>query len=221
MNFYPYANPTTLTDAIFSVYGGDATLGTDQQRKVAYWMAEQVASNDIGTFLLPTIVTGTYLFANRIMLDYAYVSEIQSVKFIDIEENVYWEVSGTSNVYVHLIDEVYSIVDIDGLLGYCNCYSNYGNPYKVQIAYKTGLPTGIAHNPDVLLALSTYASIILNEIVGYGNESPGDIGVQSWANQDYRENRVTLLRTSFGTSARAQFASKLLTRLRKFRYVSL
>jgi hypothetical protein len=73
----------------------------------------------------------------------------------------------------------------------------------------------------MLLALTTYASIILNEIVGYGNESPGDMGVQSFSNQEYRETRKTLLRTSFGTSARAQFAHGLITRFRKMRYVSL
>ena len=93
--------------------------------------------------------------------------------------------------------------------------------YNVQIVYTAGLPSGTSFRSDVLLALTTYADIVINEITGYGNEAPGDIGVQDFSNQQYRESRVQLLRTQFGTSARAQFASKLLTSLRKMRYVGI
>ena len=69
--------------------------------------------------------------------------------------------------------------------------------------------------------MTTYADIILNEVVGYGNEAPGDIGVQSYTNQQYSENRVKLLRTDFGTSARAQFVKKLIEKRRRKRSVGL
>jgi hypothetical protein len=71
------------------------------------------------------------------------------------------------------------------------------------------------------MALVTYADIILQEMIGYGNEAPGDVGVQEYANQEYREKRVGLIRTSFGTSARANFAHRMLSRLRKYRWCGL
>ena len=48
-----------------------------------------------------------------------------------------------------------------------------------------------------------------------------NIGVESFRNQQYSEQRVAMIRTVFGTSARAQFIHKLLTRWRKYRKVGL
>ncbi|GAF73015.1 unnamed protein product, partial [marine sediment metagenome] len=70
-------------------------------------------------------------------------------------------------------------------------------------------------------ALSTYSDIIMNEIMGFGNEAPGGVGVQEFSNQGYREIRTKLGKTGFGSSARAQFVSNLLTSFRKHRYVKL
>lgn len=216
---YPYTSPIIMSDNVFFSNVPVRETGTNAQRQAAYLIAEETASADLGTLLKPTIVTGTFLFAHQIMLDYGYVSQVYSVKFIDIEEHVYWEVSGTANVFVHLLDEIYGVVDIDSMWGYC-C-AGWGTPYKVQIAYQAGLPTGTSMSSKVLLALSTYSDILLNEILGFGNEAPGDIGVQRFSNQQYSETRVGLIRTAFGSSARAQFASRLLTSLRKNRWVGL
>jgi hypothetical protein len=71
------------------------------------------------------------------------------------------------------------------------------------------------------LGLTTYADIILNEIQGYGNEAPGDIGVTDYRNQQYSESRVALIRTAFGTSARAQFVHRLFIKFRHHRWVGL
>ena len=86
-NLYPYNSSIILTDLIFSRFGGDATKGTPEQRKIAYLIAEEAASEDIGTLLLPTIVTGTFFYnpLHFITLDYGYVHKINSIAFIDIE----------------------------------------------------------------------------------------------------------------------------------------
>lgn len=221
---FPYSSPQILTDAIYIAYGGHTGTTTQAQRNAAFLIAEMAATEDVGSFLLPTTFTGTYTpeYGRPLMLDYGYVNSVNLVSFIDEKDCIYWSQVGTDNYYVSIRgDGKRGIIDIDYLVAHCNCCTNGEFPYKVQVVYNAGLQSGTSYLPDVLLALTTYADIIINEIIGYGNEAPGDIGVQEFSNQQYRESRVALLRTQFGTSARAQFASKLLTRLRKLRYVGM
>jgi len=223
LNFYPYTNPIILTDTIFLLYGGDTGTSVSGQRDAAYWIAEEKASEDFDSFLLPTIVTGTYLYnGNVIILDHAYVHQVYITRFRDYEEDIYYTVSGTGNEYVNLFNQERGLLDISYALSNCKC-SSYSRPapFKVQVVYQAGLTSGTSFRPDVLLGLTTYATIILNEITGYGNEAPGDIGVQDYSNQEYRESRKTLLRTTFGTSAQAQFVHNMFNRFRKHRFVSL
>jgi hypothetical protein len=224
MNFYPYTSPIILDDNAFQIYGGSLDNSTPEQRQAAYLIAEMTASDDLNTFLQYTDVTGTYRYdpVRQLVLDHTYVHNIRVVQFIDMEEDIYYTVSGTANVHVSLRDDVRSIVDINYLVANCQC--NHGilpYPYQIRVMYQAGLPTGTSTQPNVLLALTTYADIVLNEIIGYGNEAPGDVGVQSFSNLGYSEKRVGLVRTMFGTSARAQFASRLLNKLRKLQHVGL
>jgi hypothetical protein len=220
MNYYPYSTPIILTDPIFFAYGGHRGSSSPEQRQAAYYIAERTASEDIDTFFLPTIVTGTYLYnpLHEFILDRGYVTKIIETRFICRNEDVYYTVLGTANEYVTLIDKEYGTVIINGS---CNVCGDIDYPFKVQFIYEAGLPSGTSFRPDILLGLATYADIILNEIQGYGNEAPGDIGVQGYRNQQYYETRVGLIRTVFGTSARAQFVHGLFTKLRKYRWVGL
>jgi hypothetical protein len=216
MNYYPYSSPIILTDAIFTAYGGHTGTSVNAQRQASYFIAERTATEDINTLLLPTVVTGTHLYSRSLdfMLDYGYVNSIIETKFIDKTEYTYFTVTGIDNVYVGLKDDLRGEVELTS-------WAYDPMLYKIQIVYNAGLPSGTSFSPDVLLGLTTYADIILNEILGYGNEAPGDVGVQSFRNINYYETRVGLIRTVFGTSARAQFAHKLFTQLRKYRYVGL
>lgn len=222
MNFYPYSAPIILTDDIYTSYGGDTGNSTPAQRQAAYLLAEEKVTEDIDTFLLPTTITGVYLYNpyKYLMLDYGYVNSVGLVSFLNTKEEVYWSISGTSNIYISIRNDTYGVIDIDYLMGYCGCAS-IGFPYQVQVVYTTGLPTGTASDPRILMALTEYANIIVNEMIGYGNEAPGDIGVQSFTNQQYQENRKFLLRTTFGTSAKANFIRNLLSSYRKYRRVGL
>ena len=223
MNLYPYNAPIVITDTIFADYGGDITKGTSSQRRIAYRIAEMTATEELNSFLLPTTVTGTYFypFTNPIITEYAYINQVILTRFIDTEEKIYWTVSGTTNIYVSLRDDEYGIIDVHSLIGTCNCHSNVNPyPYQVQVIYNAGLPSGTSYQPDILMGLVTYADIILNEIVGYGNEAPGDVGIESFNNQGYAEVR-RIRNTTFGASPRAMFASKMFSRLRRLRYVGL
>src|SRR4030043_838010 len=217
MNYYPYSAPIILTDQIFFDYGGHRGSSSPEQRQAAYWIAERTATEDINTFLLPTIVTGSFLYnpLRDVILEHGYINQIITTRFIDKEENTYFTIAGINNVYVGLKDDERGAVII------ISNWLNIADLYKTQIVYNAGLPSGTSFRPDVLLGLTTYADIILNEIQGYGNEAPGDIGVTDYRNQQYSESRVALVRTVFGTSARAQFVYKLFTKLRKNRWVGL
>lgn len=225
MRIYPHHAPIILTDSIFIDYGGHVANSQPAQRTAMYRIAEMAASEDIDTLLLPTIVTGSWTFNpawKRFMLDWGYISRVLLTRFIDEEENVYWSQTGTANIYVNLYSDTYGVVDIDYMVRNCHCHSSVrAFPYTIQIAYEAGLPTGTSTQPDFLLGMVTYADLLLQEVIGYGNEAPGDIGVQQFSNQDYSERRVALMRTNFGTSARAQFASNLLNKYRKNRWVGL
>jgi hypothetical protein len=224
-NIYPYSSPIILTQDIFAKYGGDiGKIEADEAYTAAYLLSEMAVWSELSTFLLPTLVTGTQHFnpSQVFMLDYTYVNSVAKIRFIDTKEDTYYTISGTDNIHASLRDPLRGIVDIHTIIGSCNC-SSHGRPYpyQIQTVYTAGLPTGTASQPDILMALVTYADIILNEMVGFGNEGAGDIGVASFKNQDYSENRVALLRTTFGTSARAQFVQKLLAKYKVRRKVKL
>jgi hypothetical protein len=221
MIIYPYSSPIILTEDIFQQYNGDIDGSTPELRQIAYTIAEEYVTDDIGTFLLPTIVTGTHYFdRNPIITEYGYVNQVILVRFLDTEQDIYYTISGTANVYASLQNDTYGIIDIHAIFGNCNCVSSARPlPYQVQIVYEAGLPTGTANNPRYLLGLTTAADMVLNQIEGFGNEADGLVGLDEFKNQDYSEKRHALKNTIFGSSARAQFVSNLFVSLRKHRFV--
>lgn len=226
-NLYPYTTPVVMTDDIYQKYGGLLVNTLPDQREAAYVMAEMAVSQDISTFLIPTNITGSYslspgMFLGNFMLDHSYVNYINWTRFYDFEQDIYYTVTGTGNVHVALRNPKFGILDLNYFLTNCACATRATMyPYQVEVAYNAGLPTGTSNSPNMLMALTTYSQIIINEILGYGNESPGDVGVTDYQNQSYRENRVGLLRTVYGTSAKANFIHKLLTPYRLYRFVGM
>lgn len=217
MDFYPYNAPIIMTDAIFLAYGGLTGSSTQAQRTASYLMAEETVTSDISTFLLPTTVTGTfhYPFTNQLLLDYGYVNQIYNTKFLDFDGNQLLSVDGIHNSYLALRDQIYGLVDIGYYISCC------GYPYEIQMAYNAGFPSGTSYHSNILLALTTYSQIVLNEIIGFGNETSGDAGVTEFRSQQYYEYRKMLLRTTFGSSAKANFIHKLLAKYRRYRKVGL
>lgn len=221
-NIYPYSTPLVITDKIFTEYGGHVDNTMLSQRQAAYFIGEEAVSRDLNTFLANTIITGSFPYTSEVIhLNHAFINKIVLVRFIDFDNSIYYTVSGTSNWYINLRDPDRGVLDINSLyMHYCPPMYGYV-PYKVDVVYETGLVSGTVYQPNFLLALTTYADIVLNEIVGYGNEAPGDVGVTQFSNQQYQEQRMAMFNTAYGNSARAQFAHKLLTRYRKHTRVGI
>jgi hypothetical protein len=219
---YPFTNAIILDDDLFVAYGGITGSTSEATRNVAYFVAEKQASYRMNALLLPHDVTGTHYVAELdpyLMTDWGYINHIDRVSFIDTKESAYKTVEGTDNIFVSIRDRERGILDIHKL---CNIYC-MGTlyPYKISIEYNAGLATGTATQPDFLLGLSTYADMILNEIVGWGNEASGLVGLKNFRNQSYAESRVNLDRTDFGSSARSQFVKGIFNKYVKHRYIRL
>lgn len=207
MNVYPHSSPIILTDAIFNLYGGKIGTFSSGQRNAAYWLAEKQATKYIGTFLLPTIVTGTYAYGGMVVTDYGYVHQILSVNTLSVGGNC--EISSNSGC-AWIWDDTYGYVNTSCLNSYSNCGFG-GIPRQVQLAYQAGLPTGTANQPDILLALTMAAQITLNEMTFPSmNEGVGDVGITEFTSLDYRETRKSWKNTVFGASAKAAKIASLL-----------
>lgn len=208
--------PYIMTDAYFTMYGGITGSSTAAQRQAAYSIAEELVCADMGTFLTPTTITGTYDLTGEIWLEHSYVNRLVVAWVKSFDETIHFTFSGST--YMRIRDHEHGIVDISNI---CNVCGYYYDPAHIDIVYETGLSSSIASGSNMLLALTTLAQIELNEIIGYGNESPGDAGVEEFSNQDYREKRVRQFKTSMGSSAKAIYAHKLISKYRKLHRVGL
>lgn len=241
MKIYPYNSPIILTDALFSLYGGVGT-GTFSQAQLqsSYLLAEMQVTEYIGTFLLPTTVTGTYpfMYQTRLATDYGYVSQLLSVTLLtktpgsntcDLTRN-----DGCGYIY----QDTFGYIDFKCLLSTCRCGVPWWGgqmvpaiaaqlPYQIELAYVAGLPTGTANQPGIMQALTILAQTDLNEkfpgAVG-ANESLGAVGIQKFDALDYHEERAqhALIKTALGDDAKSQRAKKLIDMsIRKARKVLL
>jgi len=221
MKIYPYSSPIIMNDDAFILYGGLVGNSLPAQRTAAYFIAEERMSGHLNTFLSPTVVTGSFAYSPTVLADYTYVNSVSLIQFVDTDEDVYYTISGTANTYASLRDAERGVVDVFAAAANCGCSHAAPYPYSVNMVYTAGLPTGISMHSNMVMGLTMMSQIVLNEIVGFGNESSGDIGVQSFSNQEYSEQRIKLGRSAFGTSAKAQFIKNLVRSLVRHRYIKL
>ena len=215
---YPFTSAQILNDAVFVDYGGDLIGSTPLQREAAYFVAEERISNDINTPVAIATITGTYFYPHTggsIQLDWMYLQRVVEIRFIDNGGNNYHTIDGTANYHVAIRNQTRSIIDIFTIYGNCQGCGYAYAPYQFQIVYEAGLPTGTSTSPNFLLALTEAAKLVKNEIIGYGNESVGGVGIEAFKNQDYFEKRTALVNTVLGSSAKAQWIMKLLGGVRK------
>jgi hypothetical protein len=211
---YPFTSPIILTDDIFVAYGGITGTTTSSFRQVAYELSEIAVSEYLSTLLSPTIVTGTYQLhpTKSILLGYTFVWDIKGVTIYSRNRDSSCTLNSDSSC-AYLSNAEYGRVDVN-LKGTCGCGNIGFDPYQIEISFEAGLPSGTVYRSNVLRALTLQAQIELNEMgLASINESVGDIGVQEFSNQGYREKRVSLLRTRLGTSAVANHAARLLSGL--------
>lgn len=211
MQTYPFTSPIILTDDIFVQYGGQTGTFSVAQRSAGYLIAEKRATNYLGTFLLPTNVTGTFPYNsnNFIVTDYGYVHQIYSATLKSVNNLNTCTLKDTDGC-AFIFEDTFGYLNFSCVQTQCPC-SGWEQPYHYEIAYQAGLPTGTANQPDVLLALSVVAQEVLNEM-SYPtmNETAGARGVEAWSSLEYSEKRKPLKSTALGQSARANFAAELL-----------
>jgi hypothetical protein len=115
---------------------------------------------------------------------------------------------------VFIWDDTFGYLDVSCVANYCGC-AGFPAPSQVQVVYQAGLPTGVASQPAVLLALTMAATISLNEMIfPSANESTGDIGIKEFTSMGYSgysEKRVATARNSFGNSAKSYKVGQLLS----------
>lgn len=213
-------SPQVLTDIRFTRYGGKPGTSTDDQRMAAYAIAESIAAQEIGTFLAPTRVTGSYSWppmGQPLQLEHDRIRGIVQVVAVldagcDCAQDAI-ELTGCAWIK----DQESAIIDVrqcgSALRASCaGCYGRYSSPYQARIVYDAGLPTGTWEDARLLQALTVGAQIFLDQMIDpeSGEGGAGNPGVKNYSSLGYSETHIGGKMTAFGASARANFAAKLL-----------
>lgn len=220
--------PAILTDTIFTTYGGYTGTATAAQVNAAYCIAETQAGVSVGTPLVPTSITGTYFhlyaYGQPMSLPYNRIHSLDTV----VLQCSDWCTSCTVEDHTecgHIKSHLYGIIELRLITLLCavTC-ATCSRPLMWRVEYTAGLEAGIASTaPNMLLALTMAAQIALEQITDphAAEGGAGDAGVQAWRSMSYSETRVKLLRTAFGTSARANYIQQLLQPWRLKRAIKL
>ena len=235
MEPYLVTGTTVLSDTIYTTYGGTFSVdeSTALQRDIAYMMAEQQAIQEIGTFLVPTTITGSFGWPERtlrINMPYTHIRSIDGVTTIHEAgcNCATVELTGCA----HIVNRQAGIVDLRdcGSLSAvsgnaaCSCRNLEGAPFKVQVAFTAGLGAGvIAANPSALMGLTIAADLSLEQLIDpSGAEGgPGDPSLTSVSDTGYSASRQGLKMTAFGGSSRANYAARMLSPLKYKRALRL
>lgn len=214
---YPYNSPLILTDDIFTLFGGETGTSSVAQRQASYLAAEILATQELGTYLAPTVVTGTFpwpYLGKPLVLPHHHIRSVDSViPYAPNCDNTCNLLDGTACSYQQ-DDGMYGYLllrDTTYLYNVCCTRSIDSAPLEVQVVYETGYASGTSYSPNILLGLTKVAQKIMNEILDPGaNEGgAGDPGVVSFTSLGHSEVRKTLLNTALGNSAVMNFVHLL------------
>ncbi len=217
------ATPAILTNIIFEAYGGNLCTSNPTQQNAAYAIAESQAAQQIGTFVSPTTVTGTYswpLMGQPLQLPYTHLSSVTSVTAVhdagcDCAADAI-ELTGCA----WILDAGGGTVSLrecgETLSSGCNCRVGHGGgALQARIVFVSGLPAGAASDPRLLIGLVTIADMAMQQIVNPASAEggAGNPGVKSFSSVSYSQtnsdgsNKMTM----FGESTRANFAAQMLS----------
>jgi len=229
---YYHLSPVILSDAIFFAVNPTAIeTGTVSQRQMAYLIAEQQMMKHLSTFLVPTTVTGSYLWPvpyAPIELGYTHVQSINRLVATSFDDSCSCDVTENAGC-ASIRDNGQGYIDlrITAAAYRSKCGCSPGGLYQAIVTFTAGLPTGVASGDLGLhAALGMLAFMHLGEIINPGvNEGGiGAPGIQSWSADGYSETRVNSSRwmyTVFGMSARAQYIAQLVRHLKLYRAMRL
>jgi hypothetical protein len=215
---YPYKTPQILTVQTYTDYGGHTGTASALQVQAALVIAERQMTQELHTFLLPTIITGEYQapwWDHPVELEYGYVRAFITGTLLSIPTDVDNPHELTTRVRGFIRNSDAGHIDI--VPDWNSQYADNWGAYKVRVVYCVGHDTGTTLNdPNLLMALTAAAELVLNEIVAAGT-TEAQIGVQRWSSMRYSESRFPLRMTAFGSSARANFIAGLVAHLKVFR----
>jgi hypothetical protein len=218
---YYHLAPVVLTDNLFFEYAPACSMtGTATQRNAAYTIAEQQMIQHLGTFLLPTTVTGSFLFPvpmKPLILPYTHLISIDRVVAKSLDDCADCDL--TDHAGCGIIRDNVGYIDLlvveHGARSLCgSCAGVY---YLAEITVTAGLPTGVAANDHGLhMALAKLAEVTLAEMIDPGaNEGgPGDPGLSAWGSQGYSETRMPLAKTPMGSGPMANYIARLVRHLK-------
>jgi len=223
---YYHLAPVILTDSLFFQYVPTCRYtGTFAQRRSAYTLAEQQMIQHLRTPLIPTTITGTFIWPvppEPILLPHSHLRSIDRIVVTSLNDGCTCDL--TENEACAVIRDGFGLVDARvtayALTAGCGCASAAGYYYQAIITWTAGLPTGTsAQDPGLHQALAMIAAINLNEVVDPGSNEggPGDPGVESWGALGYTEKRRAMKSYPFGASPRANYAARLVRHLKKIR----
>lgn len=217
---YFHLAPVILTDNLFFEYAAACSqTGTASQRHAAYTIAEQQMIQHLGTFLLPTTITGTYMFPvtpKPLILPYHHLISIDRVMLKSLADCDDCEL--TDHEGCGIIRDNVGYIDIMAVDSAARavCGACAGGYYQAEITVTAGLPTGVAANDHGLhMGLAKLAEVTLAEMVDPGaNEGgPGDPGLSQWSSQGYSETRMPLQKTPMGSGPMANYIVRLVRHL--------
>lgn len=227
---YYHLAPVILTDDMFLEYNPNIiATGTTTQRNAAYVMAEQQMMQHLQTFLIPTTVTGSFLWplpSERIRLDHGFVSSIDRIVVTSLDNTCDCDL--TENEACAIIRSGWGLIDAmvisSAVKAGCGGCGAHGGYYQALVTYTAGFPTGTSSQDVGLhMGLSKIAEVNLNEIIDPGaNEGgPGDPGIQAWSSLGYSETRQPLVAYSFGSGPIANYVARIVRHLKKRRPLRL
>lgn len=214
IQFYPFQTPVILNDDAFVGYGGYQGSTTTLQRQAAYFVAEKEVTSYLGTPLMPVTMTGTVPYfagIGYVYTDYGYVQNISNFRILDPQGVQLYVLSGTWS-FASIHDDTFGYIYVQDWMRYAGLYIPPKQPYLFQWTYTAGLPTGVSTSPDVLLALTKAAQLVLNEMMPVSaNEGVGDVGITEYQTiRFYSEKRKPWKNTIFGSSPSAAYIAHLL-----------
>lgn len=213
--------PQVLTEAIFTTYNGETGTATAAELQAAFVGGEAMMSRYLRTYLVQTVVTGSYdLFDNSEALYRLPVGRVQSVNgavlLIPGCDNCSFEEFNDFGC-ITIANADAGILRLDKFLSRwwgafrgCPCTNGYSGTLRLRIVYTSGFPPGkVAGSPVLLLGLVKAAQIVLDQILDPGSAEggAGDPGVESWGSLKHWEKRTKKAnqQTPFGTSAMANW----------------
>lgn len=224
---YYHLSPVILTDEMFADYNGSCVnSGTAGQRRNAYVIAESRMIEQIGTFLLPTTVTGTFIWPtiyHPIVLPHSFLISIDALVAKSRDGSCTCNL--IDNAGCGVIRNGVGYIDFQATSlaasAYCGC-GGRGWFYQAEVTYTAGLPTGTAANDTRLhnaLAVVAYEALTQMVEPGLGAGGPGNPGVMGFSTMGYSEtfNKESLEKTKLGNSALANYAASLVSHYRKKR----